>query len=214
MPVGAAAALDGDQRLAPGGRLAARRRHHRLRPDHERNAPGSPALLPRPRSPATPTPNSVSWPATRSRVSATRPTARPTRSCWRTAPAGRRSTGGSTGSVGSPTGSARRIQQRQRRRLVAEAASDFDLKGSSADGTTFPGPCAINCTNGSNVGNVYPDPVWGTNGTGETYSFHTNGANILFADGSVKFVNAGVNIVTYAALVTRAGGEAVDGSDY
>ena len=65
-----------------------------------------------------------------------------------------------------------------------------------------------------NVGNVYPDPVWGTNGTGETYAFHTGGANILFADGSVKFMNAGVNIVVYAALVTRAGGEVVNSSDY
>ena len=96
----------------------------------------------------------------------------------------------------------------------SRAASDFDLKGSSADGTTFPGPCAVNCTNGVNVGNTYPDPVWGTNGTGETYSFHTNGANILFADGSVKFVSAGVSIVTYAALVTRAGGEVVNAGDY
>ena len=113
--------------------------------------------------------------------------------------------------VGSPTGSP---PTRVNGGGWSRAASDFDLKGSSADGTTFPGPCAVNCTNGANVGNVYPDPVWGTNGTGETYAFHTNGANILFADGSVKFVSAGVSIVVYAALVTRAGGEVVGGGDY
>lgn len=113
--------------------------------------------------------------------------------------------------IGSPTGSP---PMRVNGGGWSRAASDFDLKGSSADGTTFPGPCAVNCTNGVNIGNVYPDPVWGTNGTGGTYSFHTGGANILFADGSVKFVSAGVNIVVYAALVTRAGGEAVNASNY
>jgi prepilin-type N-terminal cleavage/methylation domain-containing protein/prepilin-type processing-associated H-X9-DG protein len=89
----------------------------------------------------------------------------------------------------------------------ARAASDFDLKGSSSDGSVFPGSCAINCTNGDNIGNNYPDPVYGTNGTGETYAFHTGGANVLFGDGSVRFLSADINIVTFAALVTRAGGE-------
>jgi prepilin-type N-terminal cleavage/methylation domain-containing protein/prepilin-type processing-associated H-X9-DG protein len=89
----------------------------------------------------------------------------------------------------------------------ARAASDFDLKGSSSDGSVFPGPCAINCTNGDNIGNNYPDPVYGTNGTGETYSFHSGGANVLFGDGSVRFLSADIDIATFAALVTRAGGE-------
>jgi prepilin-type N-terminal cleavage/methylation domain-containing protein/prepilin-type processing-associated H-X9-DG protein len=89
----------------------------------------------------------------------------------------------------------------------SRAASDFDLKGSSADGATFPGSCAMNCTNGLNVGNTYPDPVYGTNGTGETYSFHGPGANVLFGDGSVRFLSQSINIVTYAALVTRQAGE-------
>jgi prepilin-type N-terminal cleavage/methylation domain-containing protein/prepilin-type processing-associated H-X9-DG protein len=89
----------------------------------------------------------------------------------------------------------------------ARASSDFDLKGSSPDGATFPGSCAVNCTNGLSVGNTYPDPVYGSNGTGETYSFHTGGANAVFGDGSVRFLRQSINIVTYAALVTRAGGE-------
>jgi prepilin-type N-terminal cleavage/methylation domain-containing protein/prepilin-type processing-associated H-X9-DG protein len=110
--------------------------------------------------------------------------------------------------IGSPTGSP---PVRVNGGGWARAASDFDLKGSSPDGASFPGPCAVNCTNGKDVGNTYPDPVYGSNGTGETYSFHAGGANVLFGDGSVRLVSAGVNIVVYAALVTRAGGEVVPG---
>jgi prepilin-type N-terminal cleavage/methylation domain-containing protein/prepilin-type processing-associated H-X9-DG protein len=89
----------------------------------------------------------------------------------------------------------------------ARPASDFDLKGSSYDGVSVPGPCAINCTNGLDIGTVFPDPVYGTNGTGETYSFHDNGANVLLGDGSVRFVGSGISIVVYAGLITRDGGE-------
>jgi prepilin-type processing-associated H-X9-DG protein len=49
---------------------------------------------------------------------------------------------------------------------------------------------------------------------GDIYAFHTNGANIGFADGSVKFVAQSINSVTLAALVTKAGGEIVDPSKY
>jgi prepilin-type N-terminal cleavage/methylation domain-containing protein/prepilin-type processing-associated H-X9-DG protein len=38
-------------------------------------------------------------------------------------------------------------------------------------------------------------------------SRHTNGANILLGDGSVRFVNNGVQLVTWRALGTRNGGE-------
>jgi prepilin-type N-terminal cleavage/methylation domain-containing protein/prepilin-type processing-associated H-X9-DG protein len=107
-------------------------------------------------------------------------------------------------SIGSPTGSP---PVRVNGGGWARASSDFDLKGSSADGATFPGACAINCTNGLNVGNTYPDPIYGTNGTGETYSFHTGGANVVFGDGSVRFLKQSISIVTYAAMVTRSAGE-------
>jgi prepilin-type processing-associated H-X9-DG protein len=65
-------------------------------------------------------------------------------------------------------------------------------QGSSYDGTTKPGPCAINCTNER-----------------EVYSFHPGGANAVFADGSVHFLEAGMDIRIFARLVTRAGGEVV-----
>jgi prepilin-type processing-associated H-X9-DG protein len=65
-------------------------------------------------------------------------------------------------------------------------------QGSSPDGVTKLGPCAINCTNDR-----------------EVYSFHAGGANAVFADGSVHFLKADVDIRIFARLVTRAGGEVV-----
>jgi len=68
------------------------------------------------------------------------------------------------------------------------------LQGSKLEGGRFirPGSCAINCTN------QY-----------EVYSFHAGGANAAFADGSVHFLPATIDIRNFARLVTRAGGEAV-----
>jgi prepilin-type processing-associated H-X9-DG protein len=63
--------------------------------------------------------------------------------------------------------------------------------GSSPDGNTVPGPCAINCTNGAGGG---------------TYSFHPGGVNLLLADGSVQFLNENVSLTAFVALVTLQGG--------
>jgi prepilin-type N-terminal cleavage/methylation domain-containing protein/prepilin-type processing-associated H-X9-DG protein len=70
-------------------------------------------------------------------------------------------------------------------------------RGSTADGTAFYGSCAVSCTNDR-----------------EVYSFHTGGANVVFADGSVHFLQAAIDIRVYARLVTRAGGEVVPGNDF
>jgi prepilin-type processing-associated H-X9-DG protein len=80
------------------------------------------------------------------------------------------------------------------------------LRGSSADGTTFPGPAAINVTNGEVLG-TYPHPFYNVDGTGQVYGFHPGGVNALFADGSVRFVRQAIPIRTLAALVTRNAGE-------
>ena len=70
-------------------------------------------------------------------------------------------------------------------------------RGSTWDGTAFFGPCAVNCTNDR-----------------EVYSFHPGGANVAFADGSVRFLRADIGVAVFARLVTRAGGEVVSGNDY
>jgi prepilin-type processing-associated H-X9-DG protein len=63
-------------------------------------------------------------------------------------------------------------------------------QGSTSDGATKPGPCAINCTNEQ-----------------EVYSFHPLGANAVFADGSLHFLKADMDIRIFARLATRAGEE-------
>ncbi len=87
----------------------------------------------------------------------------------------------------------------------SRTATDFGLDGASRDGTTFPGTCAINCTNGEDIGSAkypYASP-YGTSGTGETYSFHVGGSNVLLGDGSVRFANEAIDIRVYGHLVTR-----------
>jgi len=67
----------------------------------------------------------------------------------------------------------------------------------SADGKTPSGPCTINCNNN-----------WGI------YAFHTAGANALMCDGSVQFLKDTLDPNVFAGLVTKAGGEEIDASDF
>jgi prepilin-type N-terminal cleavage/methylation domain-containing protein/prepilin-type processing-associated H-X9-DG protein len=45
-------------------------------------------------------------------------------------------------------------------------------------------------------------------------SHHPGGVNVLFGDGSVKFVKDSVNLATWQALGTRAGGEVISSDSY
>jgi prepilin-type processing-associated H-X9-DG protein len=60
-----------------------------------------------------------------------------------------------------------------------------------------PGPCAVNCTNDQ-----------------EIYGFHPSGANLLFADGSVRSLKANTDINIVIALITRNRGEIVPDDAY
>ncbi len=91
-------------------------------------------------------------------------------------------------------------------------ASDLDFLPSTADGTSFPGPCAAGCTNGFNYA-TYAAPPFGTEGTSAPYSFHAGVLNAAFGDGSVRTISNSVSLSTFAALVTAQGGD-IPGSDY
>jgi prepilin-type N-terminal cleavage/methylation domain-containing protein len=73
----------------------------------------------------------------------------------------------------------------------ADPGAPFSIDGSNGDGSV-PGPCPINCSNNS-----------------EVYSFHFQGANVVFADASVHFLSATIDLCVLAALVTRSGDEPI-----
>ncbi len=97
----------------------------------------------------------------------------------------------------------------------ARPASDVTLNGSTADGSVFPGKVVVNAANGEDVyGQPFPHPYYVTEGTGALFSFHPGGLNVLLGDGSVRYVKDSVSLPTFAALVTRGGGEVVSADQY
>jgi prepilin-type N-terminal cleavage/methylation domain-containing protein/prepilin-type processing-associated H-X9-DG protein len=82
--------------------------------------------------------------------------------------------------------------------IWADSDNRLTVTGTSTDGKSAfgTGPCAMNCNNLQ----------------GDVYAFHTGGANIAFADGSVRFVGERIDLKIMAALVTKGGGEVV--TDY
>lgn len=71
-------------------------------------------------------------------------------------------------------------------------AGAMRLNASTTDGTTWPGPCVVNCTN------YYA-----------FYAFHPGGANLAMCDGSVRFAPATMSALVGVSLVSRANGEVV-----
>ena len=80
----------------------------------------------------------------------------------------------------------------------ADPNNAFSIDGSNPDGSVTPGAtCAVNCS-----------------GNSEVFSFHTSGANVAMADGSVRFLKSSIQLCTLGALVTKAGGEIVPADGY
>jgi prepilin-type N-terminal cleavage/methylation domain-containing protein/prepilin-type processing-associated H-X9-DG protein len=63
-------------------------------------------------------------------------------------------------------------------------------RGFTYDGTLYPGPCPVNCSNNAGI-----------------YGFHTGGANALYGDGSVRFLSQSMDVWVMYAQSTREGGE-------
>jgi prepilin-type N-terminal cleavage/methylation domain-containing protein/prepilin-type processing-associated H-X9-DG protein len=71
-------------------------------------------------------------------------------------------------------------------------ATTIAVTGFNPATLTSPGSCAVNCTNAN-----------------EIYGLHPNGANVAFADGSVRTLPAGLDINIVIPLMTRACGELI-----
>lgn len=67
------------------------------------------------------------------------------------------------------------------------------VSGYSTDGQNLFGPCVMNCNNDLGV-----------------YSFHTGGAQMLFADGSAHFLSENMDLRSFYGLVSLDGGEVVN----
>ena len=76
--------------------------------------------------------------------------------------------------------------------LWADHQKGFGIEGTSPDGFTLIGECAINCNN------AY-----------EVYAFHPAGAQAALADGSVRFLQQDISVRILAGLATRAAREVV-----
>jgi prepilin-type N-terminal cleavage/methylation domain-containing protein len=85
-------------------------------------------------------------------------------------------------------------------------ASEILFAGSDATGGVIPGKF-FNRTNGDDQGGkAYPDTAtYGTEGTGQPFSFHKGGQNVVLGDGAVKFIEEAVDVGVISALVTRNG---------
>jgi hypothetical protein len=68
--------------------------------------------------------------------------------------------------------------------------NEYITHGYTANGGSTPGSCHTNCTNNN-----------------EVYSFHTGGANHVFADGSVHFIRSSMDIRVFVRLLTRSGND-------
>lgn len=93
-------------------------------------------------------------------------------------------------------------------------ASEIVFRSVIADGSSSPGPYAINYSNGYDIQGQGSGNPYGTLPTGEPYAFHPGGANFVFGDGSVKLLSDKVTSRDLAKLITRAGVEKTPDVDY
>lgn len=78
----------------------------------------------------------------------------------------------------------------------ADPDNEYWMDGFTTDGVTSLGPCPMNCNNNN-----------------EMYAFHSGGMNVVYCDGSVRFLRQNMPMPTLAALISANGGEVLSGVD-
>lgn len=97
----------------------------------------------------------------------------------------------------------------------ARPASEIWIIGFADKAGTLPGgPYTVNAANGIDAEGTFPLTVpagaaLGTDPSGQIFSFHVGGANVLLADGSVRVIDSGIAPAVIAALATRANNDVV-----
>jgi prepilin-type N-terminal cleavage/methylation domain-containing protein/prepilin-type processing-associated H-X9-DG protein len=89
----------------------------------------------------------------------------------------------------------------------ADPDGGISLNGTDATGMFIAGHKSVSKTPGASI------CFMNCNNAAEPYSFHTGGINVAMGDGSVRFVSQGISMITFAAICTKSGGEAVS-SDF
>lgn len=79
----------------------------------------------------------------------------------------------------------------------ANPSTEIAVSGFNPATMSVLGPCGVNCSNNN-----------------EVYGFHSSGANVVFADGSVHTLPPGLDINVLIALMTRAIGETIPADAY
>ncbi len=83
-----------------------------------------------------------------------------------------------------------------------DSEGPFSVDGSNKAGALWP----KDSNNNPDLVAQYPIAFNGTN-YNEAYAFHTGGMNVGFCDGHVAFVRDSISLKTFAAIVSRSGGE-------
>jgi prepilin-type N-terminal cleavage/methylation domain-containing protein/prepilin-type processing-associated H-X9-DG protein len=79
----------------------------------------------------------------------------------------------------------------------ANPSTQIAVSGFDPTTMSLLGPCGVNCSNNN-----------------EVYGFHSSGANVVFADGSVHTLPPGLDVNILIALMTRAVGETIPEGAY
>jgi prepilin-type N-terminal cleavage/methylation domain-containing protein/prepilin-type processing-associated H-X9-DG protein len=114
--------------------------------------------------------------------------------------------------------------------IAPDSSGKSDARGDIWPGTT---KCGYMFTAATGPNSGIPDQLDGTSGCPKTdnkppcvvtsgatrqfnaaRSFHSGGVNVLFCDGSVKFIKDTVNLGTWRAISTKDGGEVVSGDAF
>jgi len=86
----------------------------------------------------------------------------------------------------------------------ADSDAPFSIDGATADGLVYK---SLNYCAAQNCGSGIADKAFNATNANEAYSFHPGGMMVVMVDGSAQYFNDDMDLVTFAALLTKQGEE-------